>query len=153
MATTMTLTTDQKLAILSRFHYENIGDDQARAISAVVNDGRDVFVSTPTGSGKSLVYQSLPDAFSDFSRSVLVIIPIKSIGQEQVKFLQSVGLSAVRLTQDTDLDKRIISGKLTPNFIFCDAETILERREWRDMIQRRTFLAICVDEAHVVKHW
>ena len=45
--------------VLERFKVENLKDLQRKALEKLVN-GEDVFVIQPTGSGKSLIYQSAP---------------------------------------------------------------------------------------------
>ena len=47
--------------VLKRFKLENLKDLQRKALEKLVN-GEDVFVIQPTGSGKSLIYQSSPMA-------------------------------------------------------------------------------------------
>ena len=89
----------------------------------------DIFLSVKTGSGKSLCFQCLPDlwetvpesktADSDSDRlTVLVVTPLLSITQEQVDFLQNVGLKVVSL-KDSDsslTDLRCV------DFVFCSPE-------------------------------
>ena len=90
---------------------------------------------------------------SCFDKSILLITPLKAIGEEQCGYLEGVGLSAVRLNDDKNIDKSVLDGAMVPNFIFSDPETIL-KEEWVTAL--RTTMSICnivVDEAHTVKYW
>ena len=73
----------QKLckAICERFGYGAIMPWQASAMQAVVQ-GKDVVVSSGTGSGKSLVFQGL--TLLKENAIVLVISPLISIMEDQV---------------------------------------------------------------------
>ena len=51
-----------------------------------VLDGRDVFISQPTGAGKSLVFHALP--FFVKQKSILVISPLKSLIKDQMDKLK-----------------------------------------------------------------
>ena len=59
-----------------------------------------MFVIQPTGSGKSLIFQSAPIVFdtirllSNAKSIALVISPLASLMQDQVRYLKSVGIKA-----------------------------------------------------------
>ena len=62
--------------------------------------GRDVFVSLPTGAGKSLCYLVLPATFdllrnSPSSSVVIVVCPLKSLLEDQVAKASSRGINCV----------------------------------------------------------
>ncbi|XP_057302688.1 ATP-dependent DNA helicase Q1-like [Hydractinia symbiolongicarpus] len=61
--------------------------------------GRDVVAVLPTGYGKSLIFQLLPDVIPQKSTRniVIVVCPLSSIIEDQVQFLNSVGISAMSL--------------------------------------------------------
>ena len=63
---------------------------QKRAITSFL-EGNDVFVSLPTGSGKSLCFALLPFAFDNFLRRegsiAIVVSPLISLMKDQVGFL------------------------------------------------------------------
>ena len=69
--------------VLERFKLENLKDLQQKALEKLVN-GEYVFVSQPTGSGKSLIYQSSPMAIdivkeTNFKSIAVVISPLTSL--------------------------------------------------------------------------
>ena len=73
-------TIDRAIAeAVRKLDYSRATDDQANAIREFVA-GRDVFVTLPTGSGKSLCYAALPFVF-DFLRAqsliVVVVCPLQ----------------------------------------------------------------------------
>ena len=55
--------------VLERFKLVNFKDLQRKALEKLV-DGEDVFVIQPTGSGKSLIFQSAPMVFDSVSFGV-----------------------------------------------------------------------------------
>ena len=96
--------------VASKFKISSLKTHQKTAISAVTEKKKDVFVNLPTGYGKSLIYQALPTAFDALRSSsghiVVVVSPLVSLMDDQVKFLTSVGISAVNLTSAAE-DERV----------------------------------------------
>ena len=65
------------------FAIEKLNKHQEDAIKFLVEKKKDVFVNSPTGFGKSLIYQALPIAFSSVQSTcekniVVVISPLTS---------------------------------------------------------------------------
>lgn len=62
---------------------------------------KDVFVSLPTGFGKSVIFQALPMVFETFTGKsghiVIVVSPLLSLNEDQTERLQQVGISCVSL--------------------------------------------------------
>ena len=85
--------------VLESFKLKNLKDSQRDALEKLVG-GQDVFVIQPTGSGKSLIFQSAPivlDTIRPLSNAksiALVISPLASLMQDQVRYLKSVGIKA-----------------------------------------------------------
>ena len=85
--------------VLECFKLQNLKDSQREALQNVVK-GQDVFVIQPTGSGKSLIFQSAPIVFDTVrpltnAKSIaLVISPLSSLMQDQGRYLKSVGIKA-----------------------------------------------------------
>ena len=80
--------------VLESFKLQNLKDSQREALQNLVK-GQDVFVIQPTGSGKSLIFQSAPIVFDTVrpltnAKSIaLVISPLASLMQDQVRYLKS----------------------------------------------------------------
>ena len=100
--------------VASKFKISSLKTHQKTAISAVTEKKKGVFVNLPTGYVKSLIYQALPTAFDVLRSSsghivvvvVVVVSPLVSLMDDQVKFLTSVGISAVNLTSAAE-DERV----------------------------------------------
>ena len=70
-----------------RLGFSIVRPNQRKSIKAFL-EGNDVFVSLPTGSGKSLCYAVLPYAFDEFrgrDGSIAIIVsPLKALMKNQV---------------------------------------------------------------------
>ena len=83
------------LSVIQKMGYDRPTDDQKKTVEAFVL-GKDVFISLPTGSGKSLCYACLPHLFDELRRRsgarecvihhsiVVVVSPLSSLMQDQV---------------------------------------------------------------------
>ena len=71
--------------------------EQMECVSSIV-DGRDVLAVLPTGYGKSLIFQLLPDIFDHLlhveDSMVLVISPLNALMHDQIAKLNERGISA-----------------------------------------------------------
>ena len=81
--------------------------------------GGDLLAVLPTGFGKSLIFQLLALVNDDYV--VLVICPLKSIVNDQIKEASSMGISAGSLSDCLQTD--IVSGKY--RLLFASAEEAL----------------------------
>ena len=88
----------------SEMGYVSLRDKQKEAILGFLG-GRDVFVSLPTGSGKSLCYTILPKVFNRLRKTtksiVIVVSPLISLMKDQVLSLAVKGIEVVFVTKDT----------------------------------------------------
>ena len=83
------------LEAIQKIGYDRPSENQALAINHFVR-GNDVFISLPTGSGKSLCYASIPGVFdslkrraniaSDHHSIAIIVSPLSSLMQDQVSF-------------------------------------------------------------------
>ncbi len=139
--------------------YTRLREGQELAIREFLK-GKDVFVSLPTGSGKSLCYWILPYIF-DFIRGrcdsmVLVVSPLIAIMQDQVDILHTKGVTAVYVgSAHAPVIEEIKDGKF--QVLFFSPECLLTELDWRDVLHSKVFqeqlAGFIVDEAHCVKHW
>lgn len=93
-----------------------------------MHDGKSVYASLPTGYGKSMIFCTLPLAFNYIreqlqgTSTVVEILPLQSLMEDQVSYLKSLGLSAVALHEvhnDEILDE-VESGQFM--FVFASPE-------------------------------
>ena len=85
--------------------------EQKEAIISLFK-GKDVFAVLPTGFGKSLIYQSFvfgKEIIDGHSPAVIVVIPLRSIVQEQLSS-NDFNLKAVELSLQADVLKNVSEG-------------------------------------------
>ena len=142
---------------------ESLSDHQRKALFGVVRR-QDVFAILPTGHGKSIIFQLLPDVCKELSLRgyayprhaiVLVVCPLKSLVESHIRELEKRGLSATSLSGDNIDENGILGGAYS--FVFGSPESFLQNKKWRSMIQSEVYqkntFAIVTDEAHVVPKW
>ncbi len=127
--------------------------------------GKDVFVNLPTGSGKSLIFQSFPIVV-DYLRGkcpddhsiVVVVSPLVSLMKDQVNYLISKGVNAAFLGEeqlDECIKDSVKKGKY--QIVYGSPETFLAVTRWHKMLSitvyRRNLCLLAVDEAHCISHW
>ena len=144
---------------VSRLGFSELRPKQLLCVRRFV-EGHDVFVSLPTGSGKSLCYWVLPWTFDTLKRrhrsTVLVISPLDALMKDQQRSLQSLGVKAIQGTSDDDtIIEDIKQGYY--EIVFISPERLLTSEDWRDMLQspiyKEQLVGVIVDEAHCVKKW
>lgn len=141
---------------------ENLKDLQQKALQKLEN-GEDIFVIQPTGSGKSLVYQSALMVFdivkrTTFKSTAVIISPLTLLMQDQVKFLTSIGVTAEFIgedQQDDEAKKAVERGDC--QIVFGSPESFLSSDRWRKMLLSKVYeerlCLTAVDEAHCISHW
>ncbi|MCG8623522.1 MAG: DEAD/DEAH box helicase [Proteobacteria bacterium] len=147
--------------------YSSIRDKQKEAILGFLS-GRDVFVSLPTGSGKSLCYSILPKVFDRVRKTsgsiVIVVSPLVSLMKDQVHSLETKGIKSVFVTKDTAKDSESDDSSFEQQLyegsfqvVFFSPEALLCNDTWRELLQtsvyQKNVVAFVIDEAHLVKKW
>ena len=124
---------------------------------------RDVFVSLPTGFGKSFCFQCLPlihDYLSGRKGSsiVLVVQPTAAIMRDHVEALLSKDLRAAFVNheqKDSSIRQRVLEGKY--QYVYISPETLTENQPYRNMLLTEAYklnlVALAVDEAHTFTSW
>ena len=134
---------------------------QRHVISSFVG-GSDVFVSLPTGFGKSYCFVLLPLVFDYIfgvqGSIVLCISPLTSLMLEQREKYSTKGICCEfvgELQQDIEAIASIQKGKA--QLLFISPESMLSNPQWRDMlllpVYQKNVVALIVDEAHCIVMW
>ena len=88
--------------VCEQFKFSELNKHQKEAIISAVLKKKDVFVSLPTGFGKSVIFQALPMVFDGFTGEsghiVIVVSPLLSLIKDQTERLRQVGISCVSLS-------------------------------------------------------
>ena len=146
------------ILVSTKFQIPSLNDHQKSAIRKIVFQSKDVFVNLPTGFGKSLIYQALPLAFNHTTKHpghiVVVVSPLVSLMEVQVKYLQRIGVCAANISSEAD-DDRSRNGEYS--VVFGSPEAWLMNVRWRTMLGndvcRSKLCAMAIDEGHVIKQW
>ena len=144
----------------SQLGYKKLKPEQSEAVEEFVR-GRDVFVSLPTGSGKSLCYAVLPAVFDILHHSdsptamIIVVSPLIALMMDQVENFKK-GVKAVYVSpSDSEAKLAVMAGDY--QLMYMSPETLLTDLEWRDILQSPFFQqnleGLVVDEAHCVRKW
>ena len=131
---------------------------QREAIRAFVL-GKDVFVSLPTGYGKSLCYALLPLVFDRLrgyreTSIALCISPLTALMMEQRAKFSVRGLRSEfvgQLQQDVQSLSSVQQGQV--QLLYVSPESILSNPQWRDMLLPVYQSNLIVGEAHCVTMW
>lgn len=119
---------------------------------------KDLFITSPTGSGKSVFFQIPAIYLHQKHKSVTIVIsPLKALMQDQVYGLEKRGVdiscclnSDVPLNQKEDLIDKIKKGDIS--LIYLSPEMLLSY-DIRSFIGDRKLGLIAVDESHLVTTW
>lgn len=147
----------------------DLGHKAARAkqleVIILFVQGKDVFVSLPTGSGKSFCFYALPLVFDTLRnhnepRSIVIVLsPLLALMKNQVSYLAKHGVRSLYVTQETDCDDTSMQGLHEGRYqiVFFSPEALLCSDTWRDMLQTSVYqehvVGLIIDEAHLVKKW
>ena len=116
--------------------------EQEESILHIVK-GTDVFVSLPTGYGKSICYIVLPSLF-DILRKVerksivLVVSPLIALMRDQVASITAMGITATYISDKEDASRKqaIRNGEFQIIFISPEALILLK---WRNILSTRVY--------------
>ena len=134
------------------FGYDDFRQGQLTAIDNIL-DGIDTMAIMPTGGGKSICFQ-VPAMM--FKGVTLVISPLISLMNDQVRALSQCGIPAAYL--NTSLDERVIAKVIDEasqgmyKIIYVAPERLLTR-SFMKLCQQIEVSFIAVDEAHCVSQW
>jgi len=127
--------------------------------------GRDVFLSLPTGYGKSFCYSCLPLVFDTINMKnsfsvIIVVSPLNALMKDQVNALSAKGVKAVHINENFDNFDEDVKTRVAAGFyciIFISPELLLTDKSWIQLFSNKDFkehlIGLVVDEAHCIKKW
>jgi len=134
------------------FGYDSFRQGQEAVIDSILS-GRDVLAVMPTGAGKSICYQ-VPALLC--SGITLVISPLISLMQDQVKSLNEAGIHAAFINSsltETQISKALSLAKKGVYKIIYVAPERLESGGFMEFALQTEISMITVDEAHCISQW
>lgn len=149
------------------FSLETINISQCDIISALTvnainaSEGRDyndIFVTAPTGSGKSVLFQ-IPAIYLAENNELLtlVITPLIGLMNDQVQNIQSMTDCAATINSEyTPEEKEMIKKGITDNkisILYISPETLLSNNPISNLIGDRKIGMMIIDESHIVSTW
>ncbi len=136
----------------------NIVEEAEKCINK--QDFRDVFVTAPTGAGKSVMFQipAIYMASGEKKLFTIVISPLIGLMKDQVMNLEKRGYKYVR-TMNSDIspiEKQEIINDIADkkcHILYLSPESLLSKSDLEQIIGDRTLGLLIVDEAHIVTTW
>ena len=134
------------------FGYDSFREGQEDIVDTIISGG-DVLAIMPTGAGKSICYQ-VPALL--LPGITLVISPLISLMQDQVKALNEAGIHAAFINSsltDSQISKALsLAAKGVYKIIYVAPER-LESYEFLDFVSQMDISMVTVDEAHCISQW
>lgn len=149
---------DNKMREFSQGEISDFAVEQAERALKGSNDYRDMFITAPTGAGKSLLFQLPALYLAEAHHAItLVIEPLKALMRDQVKSLQSRGVTNV-VAINSDLTygerqstyERIRNG--SASIVYLSPELLLGS-SLDDILGGRRVALVVIDEVHTVTSW
>lgn len=120
---------------------------------------RDLFITAPTGAGKSVMFQ-IPAIYlaKKHKKLTIVIQPVLALMQDQIDHLKTVGYTRVEALNSmlaTQVEKEAVIKKIKDgdvDLLYLSPETLLAY-SMETIIGDREIGLIIIDEAHIVTTW
>ena len=139
-------------ALKTYFGYDTFRPGQDTIVSAIL-EGRDALAIMPTGAGKSLCYQ-IPALL--LPGLTLVVSPLISLMQDQVKGLSAAGIPAAYINStltENQIAKALQRAAQGSYKIIYVAPERLESPTFQDFAATADISMLTVDEAHCISQW
>lgn len=134
------------------FGYDTFREGQEKIVEAILTN-RDVLAIMPTGAGKSICYQ-IPALI--LPGITLVISPLISLMQDQVKALNDAGIHAAFINSsltENQISKALYLAASGRYKIIYVAPERLEIYEFLEFARNVEISMVTVDEAHCISQW
>ena len=134
------------------FGYDSFREGQESIINTILA-GKDALAIMPTGAGKSICYQ-VPALI--LPGITIVISPLISLMQDQVKALNEAGIHAAFINSslsDSQIRQALSTAAQGTYKIIYVAPERLESLDFSDFAQKADISMVTVDEAHCISQW
>lgn len=134
------------------FGIDHFYDEQWDAIESILS-GERILMIQRTGFGKSLCYQY---PATQFSGVTVIFSPLIALMRDQVKSLNSKGISAryINSEQSPEENSATIQAALNGEIkILYIAPERQENQEWIEATRRMNLSMVVIDEAHTISVW
>ena len=134
------------------FGINHFYDEQWEAIQHILN-GERILMIERTGFGKSLCYQYPATQFSGIT---VIFSPLIALMRDQVKALNSKGISARYINseqspeENSNTIQEALAGKVKILYIAPERQ---ENQEWIEATRRMNLSMVVIDEAHTISVW
>jgi ATP-dependent DNA helicase RecQ len=143
-------TPEEALKVL--FGYDSFRPGQKQVIDSILS-GRDAFAVMPTGAGKSVCYQIPAMVLPGIT---LVVSPLISLMQDQVKALNEAGVSAAFINSslsESEFCETVRNARQGLYKIIYVAPERLVTEGFIDLARNVQISMVTVDEAHCISQW
>ena len=134
------------------FGIDSFYDEQWEAIQRILN-GERILMIQRTGFGKSLCYQYPATQFSGIT---IIFSPLIALMRDQVKALNSKGISARYINseqspeENSNTIQEALAGKVKILYIAPERQ---ENQEWIEATRKMNLSMVVIDEAHTISVW
>ena len=93
----------------------------------------------------------------NLSKTIVVISPLQSLMEDQVRYLTNLGIPATAFTNDEDADiiQQVLNGDYT--VVIGSPECLLLTTVWRGIFKCQSFteklIGVAIDEARCITQW
>lgn len=119
---------------------------------------KDIFVTAPTGAGKSILFQIPAIMAAERNNLITIVIsPLIGLMKDQVNNISDMTSCAVTINSEyTPLEKENIKEKIRngeSSIIYISPESLLSNSDIKTFIGERDIGLLVIDEAHTVATW
>lgn len=139
--------------------HDVVSQAEAAKKNSTTPNFRDIFVTAPTGAGKSVMFQ-VPAIYlaEKYEYLTIIISPLIGLMKDQVYNLQekNVNFSATINSEISPVEKANIAKRISNkeiSILYISPETLLSRSDISALIGDREIGLFIIDEAHIVTTW
>ena len=143
---------EHEIRLKRTFGIDHFYDEQWEAIQRILS-GERILMIQRTGFGKSLCYQYPATQFSGIT---VIFSPLIALMRDQVKALNSRGISARYINseqspeENSNTIQEALAGKVKILYIAPERQ---ENQEWIEATRRMNLSMVVIDEAHTISVW